>query len=861
VTESSSAPRLIARLAAPDPGWTTQAAVVVVGSGIAGLTIALQAAAVLPESLGPVLVVTKDVLSAGSTRWAQGGIAAALGPGDSPQEHLRDTVAAGDGLCDTTAVSVLVTEGPPAVRNLISTGAVFDRSADGELALTLEGGHRRHRVAHAGGDATGAEIQRALIDAVHAEPRIQVIEHALALDLQLTADGAVAGMTLHVMGEGQPHGVGAVASGAVVLATGGLGQVYAATTNPVVATGDGVAMALRAGAVVRDLEFVQFHPTVLWLGENTTGQQPLISEAVRGEGAVLRDAAGKRFMPGVHELADLAPRDVVAKQILRTMYATGKAHVWLDARDFGEAKWRERFPTILATCREHGVDPVTELIPVIPACHYASGGVRADLSGCSSLLGLWACGEAACSGVHGANRLASNSLLEGLVFAQRIAADLAVNLPQRREAALDRREPGLIDGEVRAEIQALMSAGAGVLRTREGLLRTAAELAGLAVDRPGTPGVESWQTTNLHTVATALVAAAGQREETRGSHWREDFPARDDARWQRHVDLTTAGGVLVSSRSDSTPESRAFPSEVLLAQFAEAGLSADQVVHLVELALAEDLGPGKLDVTTAATVPAEQWCVGDLVARADGVIAGLAVARAVFEYVSDGEVVVDQLAKDGERVRRGDVLMSVRGRTRDLVVAERTALNFLGRLGGVATATRAWADALAGSGARVRDTRKTTPGLRALEKYAVRCGGGVNHRFALWDEALIKDNHVIAAGGVVAALEAVRAAFPGIPVEVEVDSLEQLDAVLAAGAELVLLDNFSPELMRAAVARSGGRAKLEASGGLTFADAAAVGATGVDFVSVGALTHSVNVLDVALDLRTPEATATGEVAR
>jgi nicotinate-nucleotide pyrophosphorylase (carboxylating) len=851
VTDNFPAPRLIARLTAPDPGWTTQAAVVVVGSGIAGLTIALRAAVLLPESLGPVLVVTKDVLSAGSTRWAQGGIAAALGPGDSPAEHLCDTVAAGDGLCDTAAARVLVTEGPIAVRGLISTGAVFDRSADGELALTLEGGHHRHRIAHAGGDATGAEIQRALVDAVHAQSRIQVIEHALALDLRLAADGAVAGMTLHVMGEGQPHGVGAIASGAVVLATGGFGQVYAATTNPSVATGDGVAMALRAGAVVRDLEFVQFHPTVLWLGDQATGRQPLISEAVRGEGAVLRDAAGHRFMPGIHELADLAPRDVVAKQILRTMYATGAAHVWLDARDFGEQRWQQRFPTILATCREHGVDPVTQMIPVVPACHYASGGVRTDLFGRSSLPGLWACGEVACSGVHGANRLASNSLLEGLVFAERIAADLHRNLPERQTPVPDRRVPSLVDGSARADLQRTMSAGAGVLRTREGLAATAAELADLAASRPGVPGVEAWQTTNLHTVATALVAAAEQREETRGSHWREDFPARDDARWQRHVDLIGVGGVLRMSRSRSAPEPPAFPSEALLAEFAEAHLTSDQICALVELALAEDLGPGRLDVTSVATVPADQRCTAEVVARADGVIAGLAVARTVFEHVSNGDVAVERLVKDGERVRRGDVLLIVTGRTRDLLVAERTALNFLGHLGGVATATRAWADALAGSGAKVRDTRKTTPGLRTLEKYAVRCGGGVNHRLALWDEALIKDNHVLAAGGVVAALDAVRTAFPGLPVEVEVDSLDQLEAVLAAGAELVLLDNFSPAQMHEAVRRTAGRARLEASGGLTFADATAVAATGVDFVSVGALTHSVRVLDVALDLRAP----------
>ncbi|MBP2704285.1 L-aspartate oxidase [Microbispora sp. RL4-1S] len=835
------------RLTAPAPGWGVDADVVVVGSGIAGLTVALRYVQLAPD--GRVLVVTKDVLSAGSTRWAQGGIAAVLDPEDTPDEHLRDTLLAGAGLCDEDAVRVLVTEGPDALKRLIGHGAEFDRDGDGALQLTREGGHRRNRIVHAGGDATGAEVQRALVQAVLAEPRIEVVEHALALDLLLDDAGRARGVTLHVMGEGARDGVGAVHAGAVVLASGGMGQVYAATTNPVVSTGDGVALALRAGAVVRDIEFVQFHPTVLWLGEDSTGQQPLVSEAVRGEGAVLIDAAGERFMNGVHELADLAPRDIVAKAIMRRMRETGADHVFLDARHFGEDKWRARFPTILAVCREHGIDPVTEPIPVAPAAHYASGGVRTDLSGRTTVPGLYACGEVACTGVHGANRLASNSLLEGLVFGERIAAGLAAGDLTPGEPGPDTRPDGLVDPRTRSRIQTHMSRGAGVLRGDRSLAAVARALTDarwtpVAVE----PCTESWEATNLLTVASALVAAAAERTETRGSHWREDHPERDDERWSLHIDIAlTSEGLVMRHEAH---ESGALPGELpaaLRAELTEAGLDPDDLLRLIRVALEEDLAGG-LDVTSAATIPAGQAAAGDLVARRSGVVAGLPVAEAVFRQAG-AAIEVERHARDGDRVRAGEVLMTVRGTTRDLLTLERTALNLLTHLSGVATATRRWADAVEGTRARVRDTRKTLPGLRALEKYAVRCGGGVNHRMGLHDAALIKDNHVVAAGGVAAAFRAVRDAFPGLPIEVEVDRIDQIEPVLAEGAEEILLDNFTVEQLAEAVHLVAGRARLESSGGLTLEDARAVAATGVDYLAVGALTHSAPVLDVGLDLR------------
>ncbi|MEU9121203.1 L-aspartate oxidase [Streptomyces sp. NPDC048506] len=551
------------RLTAPAAGWAIEADVVVVGSGVAGLTAALRCAAAGRRTV----VVTKARLDDGSTRWAQGGIAAALGDGDTPEQHLADTLVAGAGLCDEEAVRTLVTEGPDAVHRLIAAGARFDTApGTDEIALTREGGHHRRRIAHAGGDATGAEISRALVDAVRAAG-LRTIENALVLDLLTDAEGRTAGVTLHVMGEGQHDGVGAVHAPAVVLATGGMGQVFSATTNPAVSTGDGVALALRAGAEVSDLEFVQFHPTVLYLGPEAEGQQPLISEAVRGEGAHLVDADGTRFMVGQHELAELAPRDIVAKAIMGRAHEQGVEHMYLDGRHFGARMWETRFPTILAACRSHGIDPVTAPIPVAPAAHYASGGVRTDLRGRTTVPGLYACGEVACTGVHGANRLASNSLLEGLVFAERIASDIADGgaprrpAPRAADASAPRTALPLLAPETRAEVQRIMTAGAGVLRSAESLARAAAELdrihreATEASDAPGDgpgapgvapesphkspePGVEAWEATNLLCVARVLVAAAQRREETRGCHWREDHPDRDDASWRRHFRIT-----------------------------------------------------------------------------------------------------------------------------------------------------------------------------------------------------------------------------------------------------------------------------------------------------------------------------------
>jgi L-aspartate oxidase len=537
-------PALPRRLAANEPGWTETTDVVVVGSGVAGLTAALH----LREQGLHVTVVTKVNIDDGSTRWAQGGIAAVLDPLDTPEAHAFDTEIAGVGLCDPAAVRVLVEEGPARVRELIRLGAAFDRNADGSLMLTREGGHRADRIVHAGGDATGAEVQRALHEAVHRDPWIKLIEHALVLDLLRSADGRAAGLTLHILGEGTEDGVGAIHARAVVLATGGMGQVYASTTNPAVSTGDGVALALRAGAAVTDVEFVQFHPTSFVTANVTSVQRPLISEALRGEGAHLVDESGTRFMVGQHELAELAPRDVVAKGIHRVLRRTGADHVYLDARHLGKEFLEQRFPTIVASTRAAGVDPATELIPVAPAAHYASGGVRTDLHGRTSIPGLYACGEVACTGVHGANRLASNSLLEGLVFSRRIADDIARDLPPQADpvAPAANQPAWVVAPTIRADLQRAMTRGAGVLRSADSLSGTAKELARLGEQR-ATPHNAAWEATNLLTVATALVASANARLETRGCHWREDYPTAADE-WRGHLlEAIDPRGVLAQS--------------------------------------------------------------------------------------------------------------------------------------------------------------------------------------------------------------------------------------------------------------------------------------------------------------------------
>ncbi len=488
----------------------------VLGSGIAGLSAAIHAA----QRGWTVGVVTKGELVTSATRYAQGGVAAVLGDPDTTELHQTDTLVAGAGLCDIDAVHILVTEGPARVRELMELGARFDET-NGVLALAIEGGHSLPRVVHAGGDATGAEIERALADAVHALPNIDVRERCFSVDVIVEAGRCVG---IHALDPtGRPMEIRARHT---VLATGGAGQLFSVTTNPPVSTGDGIAMALRAGVSVADVEFMQFHPTAL---DHPSMPRPLLSEALRGDGAVLRDEHGVQFMVGEHPLADLAPRDVVARAIARRLVDHNLAHLWLDTTAI--ENFPDRFPTIWASAQSVGLDPRVDLLPVAPAAHYLSGGIATDLDGASTMPGLWSCGEAACSGVHGANRLASNSLLDGLVFAPRIVEAIAAGKDAPEATGVLRGAPieVLAINEVPARpegamslgtLQATMTAGAGVLRDADSL-ETCARRVAVDVAAHDAAGFEL---RNLLTVARALVASALAREESRGTHTRLDFP-------------------------------------------------------------------------------------------------------------------------------------------------------------------------------------------------------------------------------------------------------------------------------------------------------------------------------------------------
>ncbi len=511
--------------------------VLVLGSGVGGLSTVL----CLPNDISAV-VVTKGSLDESNTAEAQGGVAAAVGADDSPQDHYRDTVEAGCGLCDPQAVRTVTESGPERIEWLRELGVSFDRESAGP-ALTREGGHGAHRILHANGDATGRAIVDVLTARVSERQQVELLTDTFALDL-LTLDGVCHGaLVWH-----PSHGLMMVRAKQTVLATGGAGRVHRETTNPRVATGDGVAMAFRAGASLQDMEFVQFHPTTLYVAG---ASRALISEAMRGEGAILRNREGERFMPGYHPDGELAPRDVVSRSIIEEMARTRHTNVYLDVREMSAEFLESRFPTITRLCRRFGLEPSEDLIPVRPAAHYMIGGVRTDLDGRTAIKSLLACGEVACTGLHGANRLGSNSLLEGLVFARRCAEAAVAGLRRMVEPLSVHALQGLPQEpaygnlnltDVENSLRSVMWRSAGVVRSAEGLdeaLEMITFWCRYVMDKEF-EGPQGWQLQNMLTVARLVAMCARQREESRGVHYRSDFP-HTSPDWQRHIVIANTG--------------------------------------------------------------------------------------------------------------------------------------------------------------------------------------------------------------------------------------------------------------------------------------------------------------------------------
>jgi L-aspartate oxidase len=508
---------------------------IVVGAGIAGLRAAVELA-----SAGRVLCLAKREVTESNTQYAQGGIAAALSDDDEVRLHLEDTLKAGDGLCNEEAARVLVEEGPPRIEELIEWGTEFDRTGT-KIAFTREGAHSRSRVLHAHGDSTGREIGRALFLKATAMTPIAFREFEFTTDL-LVNDGRVVGVRV-LDQSGQTHEIYA---SAVLLATGGLGHVYSDTTNPAVATGDGVAMAYRAGADISDMEFVQFHPTALFL---KNAPRFLLSEALRGEGAYLRNIELQRFMPKYHESAELAPRDVVARAIAHELELVKRpdAAVYLDLTHLDPDRVRKRFPMIYATCMQYNIDISAELVPIRPAAHYAMGGVRTDLQGQTSLPGLYAAGEVACTGVHGANRLASNSLLEGLVYGARAAQNMREQLraANRHGAVTSAKVAAASNNGQSAEtekfikkVQALMWQHVGVVRDGKALQQVVPELRAMRAQAPQAGDRRSHEAVNIVEAGLLIARSALAREESRGAHYRLEHPLKNDAKYRKHSVVT-----------------------------------------------------------------------------------------------------------------------------------------------------------------------------------------------------------------------------------------------------------------------------------------------------------------------------------
>lgn len=649
---------------------------------------------------------------------------------DDYEDYFEDTMRAGHYENNKRAVNLMIRSSNDIIRDLLWRNVDFVRAEDGELAFTREGAHSRPRILFHE-DITGKEITQTLLDQVKTKENIEICEYMTMVDI-ISKDNICGG----VIAMDAKNNVYPIRSQFVVLACGGIGGLFQNSTNYPHIAGDGLGIAMKHQVKLEHLDYIQIHPTTLF--SHKPGRRFLISESVRGEGALLYDKNGQRFTN------ELQPRDLLSQAIFEQMEKDGTDFVWEDMRPLGEKTIMQHFPNIYQHCIEEGFDPRKEPIPVVPAQHYFMGGIQADLSSRTSMRGLYACGETSCNGVHGKNRLASNSLLESLVFARRAADDM-------------------IFGE-------------------------APEMC-----RPDRLDLNQYEDQN--------VILEGYHKQV----------LNEIERMKKQMNSITMK------------------------------MQADQ---LIRMALQEDITSE--DVSTNAVMPTEVKGTVDLIAKEDGIIAGLDVYARVFQML-DEKTEIDFKCKDGDEVKKGELMATLTGDIRVLLSGERVALNYLQRMSGIATYTRQVAKLLEGSKVTLLDTRKTTPNCRVFEKYAVRVGGGCNHRYNLSDGVLLKDNHIGAAGSITKAITMAKEYAPFVrKIEIEVETLEQVKEAVEAGADIIMLDNMTPEVMKQAVELIDGRAQTECSGNITKENIARIREIGVDFVSSGALTHSAPILDISM---------------
>lgn len=764
--------------------------IVVIGAGLAGIYTALNL-----DSKFKIAILAKDKLDKGSSNLAQGGIACEIiEDKDKIKEHYDDTLRAGSYLNDPTATMILVNEAKENIENLMSLGVNFDKDSDGNFVRTLEGGHKSKRILHAGGDATGASVMNDIRKTLFNRKNIDIYEYEMAFDIIKYEDKASGIVSINLNNE-----ISVFNCKKIIIATGGIGGIYKNSTNERFACGDGIALAYRANIKIENMEFVQFHPTGLY-EKNSDGQRFLISEAVRGEGGILRNIHGVRFMSKYDkERMELAPRDVVSQSIYKEMLDTSSDHVYLDITNKSKDFLIQRFPTIYEKCKSIGIDMAKDFIPVAPIEHFLCGGIKTDVFGKTNLENVYAVGECANTGVHGANRLASNSLLECLVFGKRIATDINENCNNeiinlnyfyQSSTSNDNFE------SLRNEIRQIMDKYVCIVRTAQGL-QIAKDILTKHYHNIIKNKVISryyYETLNMLTTALLITNQAINRKESIGCHY------------------------VINNE-----------------------INYEIVDKIITDALNEDMPNG--DITTDNLIPKNHQSKAMLIAKEDGVISGLMIVERVFKLVG-GNVNIIFNKFDGDLVKTYDVIATISGDTKTILKGERVALNLLQRMSGIATITNKFVNEVEAN-TKILDTRKTTPNLRYLEKLAVKHGGGVNHRYSLSDMVMIKDNHIDACGSITKAVETIRPKV-NCKIEVEVETLEQFKEALNTQCDIIMLDNMSLDLMQECVKLNNHKKKLEASGNMILSRVKEVSHIGVDFISVGALTHSVKALDISL---------------